>query len=101
MKLPMAAQRIRALVIEDDPAYARLLRLHLEASSYQVQHYDRGEAGLGAFEAFDPDVVILDVMLPDMDAFEILRRIPEHSSVPTIMMTSRGEARQHVRGLEV
>ena len=99
MKLRMAAQRIRALVIEDDPAYARLLRLHLEASSYQVQHSDRGEAGLGAFEAFDPDVVILDVMLPDMDGFEMLRRIREHSSVPIIMLTSRGEERHKVQAL--
>src|SRR5207244_4260899 len=78
---------------------ARLLRLHLEASSYQVQHSDRGEAGLGAVEAFDPDVFILDVMLPDMDCFEMLRRIREHSSVPIIMLTSRGEERHKVQAL--
>jgi two-component system, OmpR family, response regulator VicR len=99
MEVGMAGQRIRALVIEDDPAYARLVRLHLEASGYQVQHFDRGEAGLAALAELVPDVVILDVVLPDMNGFEILRRIREDSSVPIVMLTSRGEERHKVQGL--
>ena len=93
------AARTRALVIEDDPAYARLLRLHLEASGYQVQHVDRGEAGLAALHDFEPEIVILDVVLPDMDGFEICRRIREDSSVPIVMLTTRAEERHKVQGL--
>jgi DNA-binding response OmpR family regulator len=99
MKLRMAVARTRALVVEDDPAYARLLRLHLEANGYQVHHVERGDAGLEALHDFEPDVVILDVVLPDMDGFEICRRIRQDSSVPIVMLTNRAEERHKVQGL--
>ena len=95
----MVAARTRALVVEDDPAYARLLRVHLEASGYQVQHVDRGQASLAALHDFDPEVVILDVVLPDIDGFEICRLIRQDSGVPIIMLTNRGEERHKVQGL--
>jgi DNA-binding response OmpR family regulator len=95
----MLLQRTRALVVEDDPAYARLLRLHLEANGYQVRHVDRGQDGLEAVHDFQPDVVILDVVLPDMDGFEICRRIRQDSSVPIVMLTNRAEERHKVQGL--
>ena len=95
----MAVARTRALVVEDDPAYARLLRLHLEANGYQVLHVERGDAGLEALHDFEPDVVILDVVLPDMDGFEICRRIRQDSSVPIVMLTNRAEERHKVQGL--
>jgi DNA-binding response OmpR family regulator len=93
------AARTRALVIEDDPAYARLLRLHLEANGFQVQHVDQGQAGLQALQDFEPEVVILDVVLPDMDGFEVCRRIRQDSGVPIVMLTNRGEERHKVHGL--
>jgi two-component system response regulator MtrA len=99
MTISMVAARTRALVVEDDPAYARLLRLHLEANGYQVQHVDRGEAGLAALHDFEPEVVILDVILPDMDGFEICRLIRQDSGVPIVMLTNRGEERHKVQGL--
>jgi two-component system KDP operon response regulator KdpE len=99
MKVQMIAARTRALVVEDDPAYARLLRLHLEASGYQVHYVDRGEAALAAVHDFEPEIVILDVVLPDMDGFEICRRIREESSVPIVMLTNRAEERHKVQGL--
>jgi DNA-binding response OmpR family regulator len=95
----MAVHRTRALVVEDDPAYARLLRLHLEANGYQVQHVERGEDGLAALHDFEPDVVILDVVLPDMDGFEICRRIRQDSNLPIVMLTNRAEERHKVQGL--
>ena len=95
----MAVARTRALVVEDDPAYARLLRLHLEANGYQVLHVERGDASLEALHDFEPDVVILDVVLPDMDGFEICRRIRQDSSVPIVMLTNRAEERHKVQGL--
>jgi two-component system OmpR family response regulator len=99
MNVRMSAARTRALVVEDDPAYARLLRLHLEANGYRVQHVDRGEAGLAALHDFAPEVVILDVVLPDMDGFEICRRIRQESGVAIVMLTNRAEERHKVQGL--
>jgi DNA-binding response OmpR family regulator len=100
MHVRMAASpRTRALVIEDDPAYARLLRLHLEANGFQVQHVDSGQKGLDAVHDFEPEVVILDVVLPDMDGFEVCRRIRQDSGVPIVMLTNRGEERHKVQGL--
>ena len=99
MKLRMAVARTRALVVEDDPAYARLLRLYLEANGYEVLHVECGDAGLEALNDFEPDVVILDVVLPDMDGFEICRRIRQDSSVPIVMLTNRAEERHKVQGL--
>ena len=95
----IAAARTRALVVEDDPAYARLIRLHLEANAYHVQHVERGSDALSGLDAFAPDVIILDVVLPDMDGFEICRRIREVSSVPVLMLTNRAEERHKVQGL--
>jgi DNA-binding response OmpR family regulator len=95
----MSEARTRALVVEDDPAYARLLILQLQANGYQVQHVERGDAALHALEEFEPDIVILDVVLPDMDGFEICRGIREVSNVPVVMLTNRSEERHKVQGL--
>jgi DNA-binding response OmpR family regulator len=93
------SERTRVLVVEDDPAYAHLIRLHLEANAYHVLRVMTGAAALEALPTFDPGAVILDVVLPDLDGFEILSRIREQSSVPIIMLTSRGEERHKVQGL--
>ena len=95
----MSEVRTRVLVVEDDPAYARLLLLHLQAAAYEVQHVDRGQAALEALESFAPDLIVLDVVLPDMDGFEICRAVREVSSVPIVMLTNRGEERHKVQGL--
>jgi DNA-binding response OmpR family regulator len=89
------------LVIEDDPAYAHLIRLQLEANTYQVLRVADGKAGLAALHDFGPDAVILDVVLPDLDGFEVCRRIREGSEVPIIMLTSRAEERNKVQGLMI
>ena len=94
-------RRKRVLVIEDDPAYAHLIRLQLEANTYQVLRVADGQAGLTALRDFDPDAIILDVVLPDVDGFEICRRIREESDVPVIMLTSRTEERHKVHGLMI
>jgi DNA-binding response OmpR family regulator len=95
----VAETRTRALVIEDDPAYARLLLLHLRSANYEVQHVERGQDGLAAFDDFQPDIIILDVVLPDMNGFEVCRSIREVSSVPIVMLTNRAEERHKVQGL--
>jgi DNA-binding response OmpR family regulator len=95
----MRTVRTRVLVIEDDPAYAQLLRLNLEASGFRVMRVGDGRAGLAALEEFDPNLLILDVMLPDMDGYEVCRRVRESSHVPIIMLTAKAEERHKVQGL--
>jgi two-component system, OmpR family, KDP operon response regulator KdpE len=89
----------RALVIEDDPIYARLLRLTLEGSGYNVTIASSGQAGLDALEELAPEVIILDVGLPDMDGYQVCRQVRSESDVPIIMLTSRSEERHKVQGL--
>lgn len=95
----MSASRERVLVIEDDPAYARVVRLNLEASGYRVAHASSGLAGLALVDDFRPDLIILDVMLPDMDGLEVCRRVREQSDLPIVMLTARGSEQHKVQGL--
>ena len=91
--------RMRVLVIEDDPAYARVLRLNLEASGYRVAHARTGGDGLAQVDAFNPGVVILDLMLPDIDGYQICRQIREQSEVPIIMLTAKRAEQNVIQGL--
>jgi DNA-binding response OmpR family regulator len=90
---------LRVLVIEDDPAYARVLRLNLEASGYRVAHARTGSDGLAQVDQFNPGMIILDLMLPDMDGYQICREIREQSDVPIIMLTARREEQHVIQGL--
>ena len=95
----MSAQRTQVLVIEDDPTFARLLRMNLEASGYRVVRAGDGQSGLVAVHELMPDLVILDVMLPDLDGYEVCRRIRQESDLPIIMLTAKAEERHKVQGL--
>jgi len=88
------------LVVDDEPPIVRLVRAKLQADGYAVITADRGEAGIALLEDERPDLVILDVMMPDMDGFETLRRIRMESRLPVIMLTARSSDRDKVRGLE-
>jgi DNA-binding response OmpR family regulator len=95
----MTAPRARVLLIEDDSTLARLLRMNLEASGYRVARADDGRGGLAAIDEFAPDLVLLDLMLPDTDGYEVCRRIRQESDLPVIMLTAKGEERHKVHGL--
>jgi two-component system KDP operon response regulator KdpE len=90
-----------ALVVDDEPYLVDLVRLNLEAEGYQVVTAPKGAEALERLKADLPDVVILDVMMPEMDGFETLARIREVSSVPVIMLTVRAEESDRIRGLEI
>src|SRR5919199_811379 len=90
---------MRALVIEDDPIYSRLVRMTLESSGYAVSVANSGQAGLDTVRQAAPEVIILDVGLPDMDGYEVCRQVRFESDVPIIMLTSRSEERHKVQGL--
>src|ERR1700738_1984895 len=88
----------RVLVVDDDPLLVRLVRTHLEKAGYRVIEARDGEQALDVAATELPDLVVLDLMLPKLDGFEVCRRIREFSLVPVVMLTARGEPVDRVRG---
>ena len=83
---------MRILVVEDEPLIASFIEKGLTAEGHAVESAGDGHAGLGAFIAAPPDLVILDVMLPGIDGFEVVRRIRDADPlVPVIVLTARGD----------
>jgi DNA-binding response OmpR family regulator len=89
------------LVVDDEERMARFIRLNLEHDGFRVVEAFRGMQALQALRDALPDLVLLDVMLPDLDGFEVLRMVREISSVPVIMLTAKGEEDDRVKGLEL
>ena len=88
------------LVIEDDPDVARAIRAVLEGGGLEVLTEGDGRAGLHAFHACRPGLVVLDVGLPVLDGWDVLSRIRDLSEVPVLMLTSHGLEDEKVRGLQ-
>jgi two-component system KDP operon response regulator KdpE len=89
------------LVVDDEERMARFIRLNLEHDGFQVVEAYRGMKAIQVLRESLPDLVLLDVMMPDIDGFEVLRMIRESSSVPVIMLTAKGEEDDRVQGLEL
>ena len=89
------------LVVEDEPNLLAALKYTLEREGYDALTADNGETGLRVAREKSPDIVILDVMLPALDGFEICRLLRRESSVPIIMLTARGGEMDRVVGLEL
>jgi DNA-binding response OmpR family regulator len=88
------------LLVDDEPRIRRVLRLALEDEGYQVQEAANGYDALAALRREPPDVVLLDLMLPDRDGFTVCREIRRASDVPVIMVTARTDSHDVVAGLE-
>ena len=91
----------KALVIEDDDNIAELLRLYLEKDGFTVSIAENGAAGVAEFERFEPDLVLLDIMMPVLDGWGVCREIRAVSNVPIIMLTAKSETLDKVTGLEM
>ncbi len=89
------------LVVEDDPVALRVTQDVLEAAGYRTVGAQNGREGLRRLYEARPDLVILDIILPDMDGWEVCRRIREITSVPIIFVTSRGRTEDRVKGLRM
>ena len=89
------------LIVEDDKNIADLLRLYLEKEGMTCHVAGDGLEGLEKFQAVQPDLVILDIMLPSMDGWSVCRKIRETSKTPIIMLTAKGELEDKVSGLEM
>jgi DNA-binding response OmpR family regulator len=90
----------RLLLVDDEPRIRRVLRLALEDEGYQVAEAANGYDALAALRREPPDVVLLDLMLPDRDGFTVCREIRRTSDVPVIMVTARTDSHDVVAGLE-
>ena len=91
----------KVLIVEDDKNIADLLRIYLEKEQMECEIAGDGLAGLEKFHQFQPDLVMLDIMLPGMDGWAVCKKIRETSRVPIIMLTAKGELEDKVSGLEM
>jgi len=92
---------MRVLVVEDESTIARPLRRALEREGYAVSLCETGHSALRLARTWEPDVILLDLLLPDMDGRDVAREIRTRSQVPIIMVTARGEEADRVAGLEL
>jgi two-component system KDP operon response regulator KdpE len=91
----------RILVVDDEERMVRFIRLNLEHDGFRVIEAYNGTQAINKVRSNLPDLVLLDIMMPDIDGFEVLRIIREVSTIPVIMLTAKGEEDDRVRGLEL
>ncbi len=97
----VAARVGRILIVEDDPTVARIVARYLERDGYEVLVAEDGRSGLTLAESMAPDLVVLDVMLPEVDGLEVCRRLRATGSVPIVMLSARGQEIDRIVGLEL
>lgn len=97
-RLPDVARSV--LIIEDDPRIRRILQMTLQREGLDVVEAESGESGLEQLADRSFDVILLDLMLPGMDGFEVCREVRRSSNVPIIMVTARADSHDVVAGLE-
>jgi two-component system, OmpR family, response regulator ResD len=91
----------RVLVVDDEHSLRRLLRTYLEKEGFAVIEAENGLDALALFRRGNVDIALVDVMLPGLDGFELVRRMRQRSTIPIILLTARGEETNRVAGLEV
>jgi DNA-binding response OmpR family regulator len=91
----------KILVVDDEPHMVRLVQANLQTAGYEVVSAMDGNQALEAAQSEMPDLIILDIMLPGVDGYEVCRRIREYSAVPILMLTARGSEMDLVRGFDV
>ena len=91
----------KVLIVEDDGNIAELLHLYLEKAGFETSVAKDGGKGVELFRQLQPDLVLLDIMLPVMDGWSVLKKIREESKTPVIVLTAKGETQDRVSGLEM
>ncbi len=97
----MSSKNSTILVVDDDIRMLRMMKRMLELEGFQVIIADTGDMALKSFESETPELVLLDIMMPDMDGYTVCQRIREFSQVPIIMVTAKGDDKEKVEGLNV
>jgi two-component system KDP operon response regulator KdpE len=98
--MPDNLERRRILVVDDEERMVRFIRMNLEHDGFQVSEAFNGKQAIQKLRDVTPDLILLDIMMPDLDGFEVLETLREISNVPVIMLTAKGEEDDRVRGLE-
>lgn len=93
--------RQKILIVDDDENISELISLHLTKKFYDIKTVCDGEAALWEFDSFQPDLVLLDPMLPGIDGYQVCREIRRRSNTPVIMLSDKGEVSDKVLGLEL
>jgi DNA-binding response OmpR family regulator len=101
MDCPSHSSAGRILVVDDERALRHLLRTYLTKEGFEVVEAANGEQALDLLKSGNVDLVLVDVMLPQVDGFEVVRRIRVRSAVPIVLLTARGEETHRVTGLEL
>lgn len=91
----------KILIVEDDGNIRELLRLYLEREGYEITEAENGEVGVEQWRKVNPDMILLDVMMPVMDGWQVCKIIRAESQVPIIILTAKGETFDKVNGLEM
>ena len=91
----------KLLIVDDDPNICDMLKLYFENEGYKVRTANDGIEGVNAFKIYEPDLVLLDIMMPKKDGWQVCREIREMSSKPVIMITAKGDVFDKVLGLEL
>ena len=99
--LKVPSKTTLVLIVDDDIRMLRMMKRMLELENFQTITANSGEAALKAFEKETPDLVLLDIMMPDMNGYTVCQHIREFSDVPIIMVTAMGEDKQKVEGLDI
>ena len=97
----MSSKKTLILVVDDDIRMLRMMKRMLELENFQTITANNGEAALIVFEKENPDLVLLDIMMPDMNGYTVCQHIREFSEVPIIMVTAMGDDKQKVEGLDI
>lgn len=97
----MTGEKPRILVVDDDVRILRMMKRMLELENFQVSVAPDGKTALAIFDEVNPNLVMLDIMMPDIDGYTVCQRIREFSKVPIIMVTARGDDTEIVEGLDI
>lgn len=93
--------KTKILIVEDDKNISELIRLYLEKEGFEVAQAEDGKTGVELFHSFEPNLILLDLMLPVLDGWGVCREIRKTSAVPIIMVTAKDETFDKVMGLEI
>lgn len=95
------ANKQKILIVDDDTNISELISLYLTKECFETKCVEDGEAALEAFKSFQPNLILLDLMLPGMDGYQVCREIRKTSQIPIIMLSAKGEVFDKVLGLEL
>lgn len=97
----MAVSKQKIMIVDDDNNIAELISLYLIKECFETQIFNDGESALEALDTYEPNLILLDLMLPGMDGYQVCREVRTKSNIPIIMLSAKGEVFDKVLGLEL